>query len=259
LRNRDFKQKRCNCGSGKKFKNCCGKKKSRSDIVVMDMGKPTLINGCRFSRDGRIELLTNGEPVTPVSASIARTYERSSKNDKVVYQAPAKVEPLSWVLTTNLANFDLLLPIDTNTHHKTSESGLTSTAVCMEYERVSSQGAVEFVLKCTWAWEYQHLPPDLAEKTAWVDLIKLLLRNKGEKDLSRLHVGIVTDHDLANHERYNRQEIPLITGTKYFLPSEIELVYASADVVTDSPLNRMIAECDRLSSLGIEKLNLTKT
>ncbi|MBT1072939.1 SEC-C metal-binding domain-containing protein [Pelotalea chapellei] len=44
------RNKRCSCGSGKKFKNCCFlNRKTRTTSITVDMGRPVAIDAVRVT------------------------------------------------------------------------------------------------------------------------------------------------------------------------------------------------------------------
>ena len=236
---------RCPCGSGKKYKKCCKDKIDMNKVTTIrfDMGEEIAINGYEMGANGAIHLKKDGKTIIPRQTNFSQFNERENKKDKVTVNAPLiDQENLSIVLGGIIDKFNHLFIIDTNSLSNPDEKSMSSASVMMYYQKIGS----DFILKDTKSYTFNHTSDIHGEKIGLVELINLIINVLQIR--TEEAIGIVTDHDLGNHEKYNNGEIPLIFATEYYLPSNIKLIYASADKKNESFLNQLINHCDKGAS-----------
>ncbi len=74
------RNKRCDCGSGKKFKKCCMNKKPRTTQITVEFSEPTTINKVIVNAvTGELNAFFNGEQVISKAAKIDVGYEKPRK------------------------------------------------------------------------------------------------------------------------------------------------------------------------------------
>ncbi|MFZ4201024.1 YecA family protein [Lysinibacillus sp. NPDC056220] len=231
----------CYCGSGKKHKKCCmGKEKNdRVSTVTVDMGEPTVINALQIDSNGNICFQKDGQTIIPQSALL--THLISNNKDKVTSNIPLKeVDKLTSDTFKALAPLDFLFIIDTNTPLENNNGEkVKSACAVIYYQKVATN--LDYVNGMGKVFYHQNNIP--GEKHALVELIQYILFEL--KIGADKIVGIVTDHDLGNHDKYNSRELPLIEGTELFLPENFTLIYASADKKNENILTKLISECDK--------------
>jgi hypothetical protein len=64
--------------------------------------------------------------------------------------------------------------------------------------------------------------------------------------------AIVVDSDLGLIDRFNSREVPIYAD--FFLPENVYLIYASADLKNDSIVNQLIAFCDEQATQCLSEL-----
>ena len=226
--------KKCPCGSGKKFKNCCMNKKPRTTIVTMDMGEPVQINSLSIDNKGNFKVFNDKNEFFPQQAFLEINYPRE-KSPKTLLKIPLKGSELSTNIYSSLNEKDILYAVDTNTMVIGKESISTSAILlCKINKDTADYAPVAFM-----AFRNQTNP----EKNAWKHLIKLIMQNPNYSDKQTFK--IIVDSDLGNLHKYNSREIPI--HGDFYLPTNFSLIYASSDSGSEYLPNKLIRECDILS------------
>ena len=236
---------RCPCGSGKKYKKCCKDKKDINKVttITFDMGEGVSINGYEVGANGSVRLKTEGKTIIPMQTNFSQFNKRENAKDKVTLSAPLiDQENLSMVLVGIIDPFDYLFIIDTNSIPNSDGKSMSSASIMMYYQKIDS----DFILKDTRSNTFNHNSNIHGEKIGLVELINYIINNLEISPEEA--VGIVTDHDLGNHKKYNEGEIPLIFGTNYYLPPNLKLIYSSADKKNANFLSQLINQCDKEAS-----------
>jgi hypothetical protein len=247
----NMRNKLCACGSGKKFKYCCMNKKPRTTSITMDMGKPVVVNGIRMLPDGTVELLNNGLPLTPESAYHDINYDRK-KNPKILNKISLDPKQLSVDPHLALKNFDLIYAIDTNTKLVNDDVisisciVLSKLTYCKNNEIIAKYAPIHCL-------EFRNIK-EHAENIAWMKSIQLIIANPSYSP--KLKIGFVVDSDLGNLPAYNKRTAPIYDD--FYLPQNIELIYASADVGKEFLVNKLIALCEKEAKILLEDISLNK-
>lgn len=159
-------------------------------------------------------------------------------------------------LSECLLTYDIVYAIDTNSI-KTKSGLFVSVGCAMEiddfYQKVKNR-ETKLTIICRETM-FAHREIQLGEKLSLIGLISLILKEKISKNPD-LKVGIVTDHDLGNIDKYNSRKIPILNSL--YLPENIKLIYASADKKNASFLNQLMSMCDKRATEILNRLNLPK-
>jgi hypothetical protein len=70
----------------------------------------------------------------------------------------------------------------------------------------------------------------------------------------KVSTGIIVDSDLGSIDKYNSKSLPIYEN--YFLPENIELIYASADTKNDTIINKLISFSDEESTKYLNELEM---
>lgn len=218
-----------------------GKNNSVTSVTV-DMGEPVTINGLQINSNGTISFEKDGQTIVPQSAYLTQSKPRENNNDKITLNAPIKeVSNLTINLLDLIGKLDHLFIIDTNTPEQiVKEDGKKTSACAIQHYQVIED---ELLFINQFGQIFDHDSNIHGEKIAIAKLISYILFDL-KIEPNKL-IGIVTDHDLGNHEKYNAREIPLINGMDLYLPEHISFIYASADKKNENFLTQLINECDK--------------
>lgn len=239
----------CPCGSGKKYRKCCKKKKQRSLGITVDMGKAVRAqievapNGQIIMKDADRE----GERLNPVNANMTVSYERDNKAPKVLVDIPMNLSNLSFDMGYHLKNYDLIFAIDTNTKEIGNQKYSASAIVLCKLKQHA--GRLEALYSPHHIFRFKNV--ELPEKIGWVNLIKGIMDNPQYSE--NLKVAIIVDSDYGNLAKYNSRELPIINNV--YLPKNMTLIYASADSGAENLPNKLIYMCDKVAKETLEELN----
>lgn len=223
-------------------------KKPRIPVLGLAFdGGSTEIAGIEPNDDGSFTFIgADGKPLQVRGGASGLSYARS-KGPKIIYQIPEDGHAIG-SMAGALGRFDLILGADTNTRDYRGDRICVSTicqlrALRFEGDRWSARvdpiSAIEF-----------HNPTKDAERIGWRHAIALA----SDLDLFTpdSNVLLVVDCHLGDHPAINRRDAPLI-GDELLLPG-FSLAYASSDATTDSPINGLIAFCDRMSRAVLNRV-----
>jgi hypothetical protein len=251
MANGNLRNKPCPCGSGKKFKHCCMNKKPRTTAITMDMGKPVAVNGVRVSPDGSVELLRDGVPLIPEKAYHDVSYSRG-KGPKILNRMP--IDPARLVVNQyrHFKDFNLLYAIDTNTRNVNSEKISISCVVLCKITAVEEDHmTAEYApIHCL---EFRNIK-QFAENIAWMKAIQFVISHPLYGP--NLKIGFIVDSDLGKLSAYNSRSLPIYGD--FYLPQNVELIYASADVGKEFLENQLISVCDKEAEMLLEAVSKGK-
>ncbi len=66
--------------------------------------------------------------------------------------------------------------------------------------------------------------------------------------------AIITDHDLSNHLKYNKKELPIFYT--FYLPNNFNLVFATSDSGSSNIINMLIKKCDKNANEVLKNLKI---
>lgn len=235
------RNKRCSCGSGKKFKNCCLlSRKPRTTSITMDMGKPVAIDAVSVTQRGEVALFHKGQQINPIQAHLETSYERRKK-PKILHKAEIPVKKIRTDIHASFCNYDLFYVIDTNSKViKNNKISVACVLLCKF--KPSGDLTLAFFAPIN-AFEFWNIV-DKPENIAWREAILAIMANPDYKN--ELRIGLLVDSDLGDIPAFNLGHKPLIDD--FYLPGNFELIYASADVGKEYFVNKLISECDKESN-----------
>ncbi|MDM8566189.1 SEC-C domain-containing protein [Candidatus Halobeggiatoa sp. HSG11] len=241
------RNKLCPCGSGKKFKKCCINKKQRKVSITMDMGKPVAMNGLRISSRGSIELLKDNLPLIPVDDVYHDVNFDRKKGPKILNKTP--LDPDKLIINPNIAlqKFDKIFAMDTNT--KTNNGEIISVSCVLLCQLTSHNKIVLAEYAPIHCLEFRNIQSQI-ENIAWIKYFQLMTATPYHYNFSK--IGFIVDSDLGNIPAYNNRTKAIYSN--YYLPQNIELIYASADVGKEYLANMLISLCDKEATKLLENI-----
>src|SRR5437870_2084831 len=154
-----MRNSKCACGSGKKYKKCCGRKrpqaavppqpKPRSQTVEMRFPANVIPTRVRVGPGLALTFSTEAGSVAPLEAEICTTYERSNraKPEKTISRMRLNPAQLVGDLNTALSRYDEVFAVDTNTKQIGGQSvAVVSVVRCRFAKPISA----DFTFTC-WA------------------------------------------------------------------------------------------------------------
>lgn len=225
------RNEKCPCGSGKKYKNCCINKIPRRKCSYIGFSEKFE----RFAIDdnGDIFIIKNGEEYLAETCS---RVEYEGENKIVILNSIPRKFILNVPKYLN-ENFDKIYAIDTNT--KTIENNKISiSSISESYFGDIIEDKINFHHRKFGNILSKNIPKDLEEKFAWTKLIELISKIENKK----LRYCIITDHDLQNHDRYNKRELPIIDNIH--LPDNFTLLFAKGHKESQDVRNMLLTNCD---------------
>jgi hypothetical protein len=214
-------------------------KKPRILRIGVGANSPFQLGSIQLSGDGAIKFLgRDGSDVAVSRVSSGLAYERI-KRPKVTAEVFDHSESAGTV-TAALAEFRRILAVDTNSRTIRDERVYGSAVAelrdfCIQNARWSCR------FEPLWGWEFRG-PKEDPEKIGWRDA---LLRCEEQRWLAEPKILLVVDSHLGELRSIARRATPVMGD--YFLPQNVWLAYASSDVARDSPINGLIAVCDRIA------------
>ena len=232
----------CPCGSGKKYKKCCQKKKPRKQAVIV--GSPEPLKGFYYDKD-KMELMgltLDGRKIKPDVTFSQTHYNGKSGKEKVISRIQDKVIPNQADLMKHLSStFDLVIAVDTNTKVIESEVISVSGVLHCIVQATTDPAKYEVVFPLHGNLFFRNCSNELpAEKFGWIMVIQNIYRDPQYK---KKRYALITDHDLANHTSYNTQKIPIYSN--FYLNDNFTLMYGRGDGSKVNILNYLIMQCDK--------------
>lgn len=187
-----------------------------------------------------------GEIDGEVSIHAERGYFKANKKHKTTLSVPIDSSNISDILYEQLLQFDVIFAIDSN-KMKIDEYefvGSCAVHVTLEYEgeNVWKNGV------------FTRLPAIISiptgvnpEPLAWQRLIEYVAPKIEGK------IGIVVDSELGDLPFFNSRKLPICHD--FYLPSNVQLIYASSERDSASPLNRAMAICDADATNVLKRLS----
>lgn len=221
-------------------------KKQRKVSITMDMGQPVAPNGLRLSATGSIELLKDGLPLSPVDVYHDINFDRE-KGPKILNKTPLNPNKLIFDPNIVLQKFDRIFAMDTNT--KTNNGEIISVS-CVVLCKLTSHNEMVFAeyapIHC---FEFRNIQNQI-ENVAWTKAFQLMTATPYHYNFSK--IGFIVDSDLGNIPAYNNRTKAIYAN--YYLPTNIELIYASADIGKEYLANRLISLCDKEATKLLENI-----
>jgi len=194
------------------------------------------------SSTGEVEFMVEDDNVKPENSHIDWSYHRTRK-EKVVRKYPIDTGEINLHPDVGLMQYDTFYAIDTNT---SKESEISVTGVIKGVVEKSIGGTkkgIRFRSAPSYVVRGKTKSP---ESSAWRYLLENGVESNDGKTL------LIVDSELSDLEDFNSRKKP-ISGD-YFLPNNVQLMYASADVGKEHITNKVISMADRLASQLLRKI-----
>lgn len=201
----------------------------------------TLKMSTRFNGEG-LEAVIKTDKRTIETHSVIG-YRKESKPGFILKNTNFVSNSSQMGIITNLRNFDIILGIDTNSRIVKDEL----THLGMAIQITKEDDGINFLIINMFKLSGNIIKP---ENQNWKNLIEYILAHENYSE--SLKYAIVVDSDLDKLPQYNARLLPIIEN--FFLPQNIQLIYASSDTPNDAITNQLIAACDKYSGLALDEL-----
>lgn len=217
---------------GKKSRK--SKQKPRSTTLLLDMGKPVVLNRVGFGKNGSIIVESAAGPEQPTASHVVTTYERA-KGPKLIHRLMVSPENLTFDPNIALTRYTWVLAVDTNKPEiglpNVVFTGIAQAKIIPQTDRI-----LEIIIYRGTVLELHNLNGP-SERFGWAFVCKSII-NLPQEAL----VALIVDSDLGSIPSINRREEPIIDD--YYLPDRFELLYA-ADKGGGYIANQLLRLCDR--------------
>jgi len=188
------------------------------------------------SINDNVEFKDNKETIVPKSSSVEWSYARTNK-DKTIRKYPTKTSDIRLDPNYSLMNSDTIYVIDTNTDYKSNLSVSCILRGKPKYDVNGTKVGIQFL-----SLPYLIVKKELKypERSAWCQLIENTISISDGATL------LIVDSDLNNLELYNSREKPILG--KCYLPKNVTILYASADVGKENIVNKVMSQTDKAAS-----------
>lgn len=229
-------------------------RKKRETNIFFDMGKPVTFNKLSISKTGNIVLMKDDQEILPEKVFIETSYSRDNpkKQKKVLNKLP--LDPQKIVASADKAfnKYYSIFAIDTNTEFINQNKISVCSIVLCKINPGDEYSIARFgLVKTIEYWNIQEKP----ELIALIDVIDMIISNPTFN--RNWKIGIVIDTELDKLLKINNREIPIYYDC--FLPEEIELIYASAEVGKEYLPNIMINQCDKEAKKILNEIKTSST
>ncbi len=227
-------------------------KKDRITELRVDFGKDVIISGMYHDEDGTLIFYDEkGNKLDPKHIETGSSYNRDSGKLKTLNRYTPNPDNINTNPFVALTKYKYLYVIDTNTKIVNSIKYSISVSLSVRYSFNTKEWNANIYKTDTLIIKSPTLSGEL---TGWLDLLDRITNNPTylPSDL----IGIITDYELDKLTKFNLKELPLIDN--FFLPDNVEFIYASADVGMDFPANKLIRECDKLANEAFNTQDLSK-
>lgn len=216
----------------------------------MYVGYKEPFDGYSVSMDGQVLVHVKGQKIKADAVFSETEYSKKEGGKKI----------LTWIndhavedIPSFLAHrFNAIWTIDTNT--KVINGSPVSLSSLMEcYVQQLSDTEYRFSYRKNGIFAFRNCPVGESEKYAWFKLVNMITSQPNYNE--NVKIALVTDHDLANHSKYNMREIPIYKD--FYLHATFTLLYATTDAGRENLLNVFIKECDKDASKILQELEET--
>jgi hypothetical protein len=235
----------CSCGSGKKYKNCCMKKKMTYEryqrmnysvenvpfqkLKIVIYSDNTTALGVKLINENRKEIKTSLKEIQGL-------YRRENKPDKMLYTQPIND---NFIIDSNveLAKYDMLLVVDTSYDpYLNPKMAFTSILTCLkEYETKNAYGYK--IIPHLLEWDATQCSQ--IENYMYAYSIEFL-RTKYNENNALLKTAVIIDSCLESIPSYNEKKEAIFEN--YYLPDGFFIFYASDK--GDMLQNKLLKTCD---------------
>lgn len=173
-----------------------------------------------------------------INAASCTKYKTENGKNRTLNRIESNSNIMSMNLIELICQFDVIFAVDTNTKNINGVNISVPSMQCCEINK--NKNETSFTFCCFGLVCLKNIEENHPEKIGIKLLIQAIMSNQNYS--KNLKIGIVTDHDLGNIDKYNKKEIPLCED--FYLPENFTLLYAT-DKPKENILNILISECDK--------------
>ncbi len=214
------------------------KSKERLTDILVSFDEGAMIYGYRTDGETITLLGKDGENLTPSYAAVGTGYERDSGKFKSTMRVTSDPLHITGNVSAWISRYDRIFAVDTNSIDLDGDHLSVTCCIRAEIELIENRWSARIdAIDALVAFQPKFKP----ELVGWLDVISRINIDP------KLKIGLVVDSELGLIPEMNLRRVPIADGT--YLPSNIELVYASSDQDRNLPFNALIAKCDADASL----------
>lgn len=237
----------CSCGSGRKYKNCCLKRKTKEryqrmkyNVENVPFEKVQIVIYSDGTTELGLKLLNeNGEEIKTTLSEIEGYYERENKSDKVLFSQPVTDNRYIKDINGELIKYDAILVIDTSYEMiENIKIAFTSMMICW---KLSSENDKYNYKQSSQVIEWDATSVDKPENLMYAEVIENV-RIQNEKRNQSPKIAVIVDSDLENISYFNDRTKPIFEN--YYLPEQYHMFYASSDSGNENFQNKLLKMCD---------------
>lgn len=213
-------------------------KKDRFIEIIAEHKVPSKIARITFSNDTFRLYDEDNKELEIINLTSGIKYKTENGKNRTLNRIESNSNIMSINLIEQICQFDMIFAVDTNTKNINGVNISVPSTQCCEINKDENETSFKFCcfgLLCLKDIEENH-----PEKIGIKLLIQAIMSN--QKYSKNLKIGVVTDHDLGNINKYNKKEIPLCED--FYLPENFTLIYAT-DKPKENILNILISKCDK--------------
>ncbi|MEQ1896776.1 MAG: hypothetical protein ABL971_05235 [Vicinamibacterales bacterium] len=221
-------------------------RKPRFDLVGLRFDEPITIASIRQNSDGSLTFLDAAGLPLDMGSSVGGLAYARAKGPKITVQVPEAGDRSAGPLAA-LSRFDSIVGVDTNSHWVGPER-VCITVVCRLDAPDLAANPWTARVEPLWGLEFRDPTAD-AERVGWRHALAtgptfgLFRHDRATLMTVDAHLGQLAD--------INERRRPIVDD--YYLPQHVSLAYASSDKPQDSPLNGLMARCDKLASAILQQ------
>lgn len=238
---------KCKCGSGKKYKNCCGdpsrqKSAGARRTLLIDLGEQRAISGFSPTLNGEFHIIDeHGKRIAPASYWLETSRPRNSTSTKkkvLNFVNHADGHPMVNP-DAILRSYDFVFCVDTNYPKEDGPKSLCLTLACLVHTDYKVFPPISGVYALS-AFEFRQVtcPP---ERLGWKQSIETILRSEFYK--TGMKLLLIVDAHLGDISDINQRKTAILDD--FFLPEGFTLFYASADTGRAFAVSQIMKSCDK--------------
>ncbi len=237
----------CSCGSGRKYKNCCLKRKTKEryqrmkyNVENVPLQKAQVVIYSDATTELGIKLLNeNGEEIKTALSEIQGYYERENKSDKILFSQPVADNRYIRDINRELVKYDAILVIDTSYEMiENTKMAFTSMMFCWKLSGENDNFNYKLSSQVI---EWDATSVDKPENLMYVEVIENV-RVQNNKYSQSPQIAVIVDSDLDNISYFNDRTKPIFDN--YYLPEKFHIFYASSDSGNENFQNKLLKICD---------------
>lgn len=192
--------------------------------------------------DGRVRAEKDGVEVSLKGTRVVHSYERENNKPKILSQGI--VDATDVYLNPNLPmlQYDYVLIVDTNTKKVDGQRRSIGCAILCSVQHFESRASMSingvFFVECR---DIENTGSE--ENYVWAHVATAI---SVDDRFAGKRVVLVVDSDYQRLREMSERKLPIYDD--YFLPENVNLIYATADAGKEWWINRLICAADRLAT-----------